>query len=79
MAFDKAVPIALCPVATRVEPVLDEDLSPPEPFDEDVVDPTSLAVHAHFASGALDSLDPLLAGRLAAQIGVEDPRGAEAL
>jgi hypothetical protein len=66
-----------CPI--RVGPhvhllVLD---APPQPLDEHVVDPSTLAVHADSNAGVLEHFDPFLAGELRSLVGVEDLRYAE--
>ena len=43
----------------------------PKPFDEDIIDPAALAIHAHLDATALDQADELLAGERAALVGVE--------
>ena len=44
----------------------------PEPFDERVVDPTAFAVHADLDARIFEHLREVLAGELAALVGVED-------
>lgn len=44
----------------------------PEAFDEDVINPTALAVHADVDTLALEPGDERLTGELAALIGVEN-------
>ncbi len=51
---------------------------PPEPFHHDVVPPSALAVHADLHTRIGQHLREVPAGELAALIGVEDFRPAEA-
>ena len=54
-------------------------VAPPEPFDEDIVHPPALPIHAHFNAQRLDPSRPFRRGELAALVGVEDFRQAQAL
>jgi len=47
----------------------------PQPLDEHVVEPAPLAVHADADTGALEPVGEGAAGKLAALVGVEIPRG----
>ena len=51
----------------------------PKPFDEDIIDPAALAIHAHLDATVLDQADELRAGERAALVGVDDLRRAMAL
>src|ERR1700728_2366330 len=51
--------------------------APPQPLDEHVVDPSTFAIHADRNAGALEHVDPLLAGKLRSLVGVEDLRYSE--
>jgi len=44
----------------------------PEPFDEHVVDPATVAIHADSDAGFFQHLDPSFTGELRTLIGVED-------
>src|SRR2546427_819332 len=51
--------------------------APPQPLDEHVIDPATLAVHADGDASPLETLGPLLARELRALVGVEDLRYPE--
>ena len=52
---------------------------PPQLFNEDIVEVTSLAVHRDASAGAAQAIGPGERGELAALIGVRDPGRAEAV
>ena len=49
---------------------------PPEAFDHTIVDPAALAIHRYLHLGILQLIDPVAAGELRSQTGVEDLRRA---
>ena len=51
----------------------------PEPFNKDVIDPATFAIHADLDAVALDQVDERRAGKLAALVGIEDLRLSMAL
>src|SRR3972149_7704203 len=73
---DADTPVRLGDRAVGVQVHLFVLHAPPESLDEDVVNPAAFAIHADLDIGVFEYFGKVLAGELAALVGVEDLRGA---